>query len=108
MQTYLLSKLVTGMLVKLKLASRLQTGVGKKSMLMKARPTGTAQPKESSMTDHVYKSIELTGSSNVSIEDAVIKAIAKASETWRNIQWFNVIEPEDKYMTARWPIGKSR
>lgn len=59
---------------------------------MPACQTGTAQPKESSMSDHVYKSLELTGSSSISIEDAVSKAIAKASETVRNIQWFNVIE----------------
>lgn len=44
------------------------------------------------MSDHVYKSIELTGSSTQSIEDAVSKAIAKASESLRNIQWFNVVE----------------
>jgi dodecin len=44
------------------------------------------------MSDHVYKSLELTGSSTVGIEDAVDKAIAKASETVRNIQWFNVVE----------------
>jgi dodecin len=44
------------------------------------------------MSDHVYKSLELTGSSTVGIEDAVNKAIAKASETVRNIQWFNVVE----------------
>ena len=44
------------------------------------------------MSDHVYKSLELTGSSAVGIEDAVAKAIAKASETLRNIQWFNVVE----------------
>ena len=42
--------------------------------------------------DHVYKSIELTGSSTTSIEDAISKAIAKASESLRNIQWFNVVE----------------
>ena len=42
--------------------------------------------------DHVYKSIELTGSSTTSIEDAVGKAVAKASESLRNIQWFNVVE----------------
>lgn len=42
--------------------------------------------------DHVYKSIELTGSSTTSIEDAVSMAIAKASESLRNIQWFNVVE----------------
>jgi len=44
------------------------------------------------MSDHVYKSLELTGSSVSSIEDAVNRAIAKASETVRNIQWFNVVE----------------
>jgi dodecin len=44
------------------------------------------------MSDHIYKSLELTGSSTVGIEDAVNKAIAKASETVRNIQWFNVVE----------------
>ena len=42
--------------------------------------------------NHVYKSIELTGSSPTSIEDAVATAIAKASESLRNIQWFNVTE----------------
>lgn len=44
------------------------------------------------MSNHVYKQIELTGSSPTSIEDAVANAIAKASETIRNIQWFNVVE----------------
>lgn len=42
--------------------------------------------------NHVYKSIELTGSSPTSIEDAVTSAIAKASESLRNIQWFTVTE----------------
>ena len=44
------------------------------------------------MSNHVYKSIELTGSSPISIEEAVNGAIAKASETLRNIQWFSVTE----------------
>lgn len=44
------------------------------------------------MTQHVYKHIELTGSSKVSIEDAVQNAVAKASETVRNLRWFKVIE----------------
>jgi flavin-binding protein dodecin len=47
---------------------------------------------ETAMSDHVYKSLELTGSSSTGIEDAVSRAIAKASETVRNIQWFNVTE----------------
>ena len=44
------------------------------------------------MGTHVYKQVELTGSSTTSIEDAVNRAIEKASETIRNIQWFNVVE----------------
>ena len=44
------------------------------------------------MSNHVYKLLELTGSSTTSIEDAVEGAIAKASETLRNIQWFEVTE----------------
>lgn len=44
------------------------------------------------MADHVYKHLELTGSSTVGIEDAVAKAIAKASLTVRNIHWFEVVE----------------
>lgn len=44
------------------------------------------------MSEHVYKSIELTGSSTQGIEDAVNNAIAKASESLRNIQWFNIVE----------------
>ena len=44
------------------------------------------------MSNHVYKTIELTGSSSKGIEDAVSTAIAKASETVRNMQWFEVVE----------------
>ena len=44
------------------------------------------------MTDHVYKSIELTGSSSSTVEDAVQNAIAKAAKTMRNMQWFQVME----------------
>lgn len=44
------------------------------------------------MSDHVYKLLELTGSSPVGIEDAVQNAIAKAGRTVRNMQWFEVVE----------------
>jgi flavin-binding protein dodecin len=44
------------------------------------------------MSKHVYKILELTGSSPTSIEEAVAGAVAKAHETIRNIQWFEVIE----------------
>ena len=44
------------------------------------------------MSSHVYKTIELTGSSTTGIEDAVNTAVAKAHETVRNMQWFEVVE----------------
>lgn len=44
------------------------------------------------MADHVYKSLELTGSSNTSIEDAVKNAVAKASQTMHNLRWFEVTD----------------
>ena len=44
------------------------------------------------MAEHVYKLLELTGSSSLGIEDAVKSAIGKANETVRNIHWFEVTE----------------
>jgi flavin-binding protein dodecin len=44
------------------------------------------------MSDHVYKTIELVGSSTRSMEDAVQKAIGKAAETVRNLRWFEVLD----------------
>lgn len=44
------------------------------------------------MKDHVYKLIELTGTSNTSIEDAVARAIQRAHKTIKNLCWFQVIE----------------
>lgn len=44
------------------------------------------------MSDHVYKIIEITGSSTKSVEDAVNTAVAKASESLKNIRWFEVTD----------------
>jgi flavin-binding protein dodecin len=44
------------------------------------------------MNDHVYKTLELVGSSATGIEDACARAIAKAHETIRNIRWFEIVE----------------
>ncbi len=44
------------------------------------------------MTGHVYKTIELTGSSPVGTDDAIKRAVAKAGETIRNLRWFEVVE----------------
>ena len=44
------------------------------------------------MTNHVYKSLELTGSSTTSSDDAIRVAIEKASESVRDIRWFEVLD----------------
>ena len=44
------------------------------------------------MSDHVYKKIELVGSSPNSIEEAVANALARAEKTIRNMRWFEVTE----------------
>ena len=44
------------------------------------------------MSDHVYKTIEVTGSSATGSDDAIKKAIARAAKSVRNMQWFKVDE----------------
>ncbi len=44
------------------------------------------------MSDHVYKVIELVGSSSDSIDDAIENAIDTASDSVRNMRWFEVVE----------------
>lgn len=59
------------------------------------------------MKDHVYKQLELVGSSARGIEDAVSKALAKASKTLRNIHWFQIIETRghvEKGKVAHWQV----
>lgn len=49
-------------------------------------------PNNCCMSDHVYKKIELVGSSRSSIEEAVANALARAEKTIRNMRWFEVTE----------------
>jgi flavin-binding protein dodecin len=44
------------------------------------------------MHDHVYKIVELAGSSEKSIEDAINIAISRASKTLRNLRWFEILQ----------------
>lgn len=44
------------------------------------------------MSDHVYKKTEIVGSSKTSIEDAIEKAIERASATLKHVDWFEVTE----------------
>ena len=59
------------------------------------------------MSEHVYKSIELTGSSKKSVEDAIEKAVARASKTVRNMRWLQVVETRgyiEKEKVAYWQV----
>ncbi len=44
------------------------------------------------MSDHIYKHIELTGSSTESLEQAIRNAVQRASKTVQNMRWFEVID----------------
>jgi dodecin len=44
------------------------------------------------MSDHVYKSIEITGSSPDGVTQAIERAVAKASQSLRGLDWFEVTE----------------
>ena len=59
------------------------------------------------MSEHVYKSIELTGSSKTGIEEAIRNAIAKASQSLRNMQWFQVTDTRGHIVdgkVAHWQV----
>ena len=44
------------------------------------------------MDDHVYKIVELVGSSGTSIEDAIQTAVRRANHSLRNLRWFEVVQ----------------
>jgi flavin-binding protein dodecin len=59
------------------------------------------------MTEHVYKTLELTGSSKKGIEQAVENAIARAAKTVRNMRWLQVTETRGyivKGKVAYWQV----
>ena len=59
------------------------------------------------MPDHVYKTIELVGSSTRGMEDAVQKAVAKAAETVRNLRWFEIVNTRghiEEGRVAHWQV----
>src|SRR5262245_21617220 len=58
----------------------------------RGRSASAAIRKELTVSEHVYKLVELVGSSKTSIEDAVQNAIGKAGESLRNLRWFQVTE----------------
>jgi flavin-binding protein dodecin len=44
------------------------------------------------MSDHVYKVVEIVGSSSKGTDDAIQNAIGRASKTLKNLDWFEVME----------------
>jgi flavin-binding protein dodecin len=59
------------------------------------------------MENHVYKLIELTGTSTQSIEDAIQSALKRAGSTVKNLRWFQVVETRgeiDKDHVAHWQV----
>jgi dodecin len=59
------------------------------------------------MSAHIYKKIELVGSSTKSIEDAVANAVSKAAVTEKNLRWLEVIETRahlDEGKIAHWQV----
>ena len=53
------------------------------------------------MSDHVYKSVEITGTSPDSVQSAIDNAIAKASETLRHLDWFEVVDVRGRVEDGR-------
>jgi dodecin len=53
------------------------------------------------VTNHVYKIIELAGSSETSIEDAIQGAITRATEGLRHMRWFEVTETRGQVENGR-------
>ena len=59
------------------------------------------------MSNHIYKKVELTGSSVKGIEDAVERAVEKASKSIRNMRWFEVIDTRghmENNKIAHWQV----
>ena len=59
------------------------------------------------MPDHIYKHIELTGSSKTSVEEAVQNAVAKANESVRNMRWFQMVDLRghiDNGIVSHWQV----
>ncbi len=53
------------------------------------------------MSEHVYKTVELVGSSASGMEDAIGNAIARAGRTLRNLRWFEVVETRGEIAEGR-------
>lgn len=60
------------------------------------------------MSDHVYKKVEVVGSSKESLENAIENAVNRASRTLNNLRWFEVGEIRghiDNGKVEHWQVG---
>ena len=59
------------------------------------------------MSNHVYKTIELTGSSPKGLQEAINNAVKKASKTLHNLRWFQVLDTRGEIengKVAHWQV----
>jgi flavin-binding protein dodecin len=59
------------------------------------------------MSEHVYKTVEIVGSSPAGIQPAIERAVAKAAETVRNMRWLEVVETRghlENGKVAHWQV----
>lgn len=59
------------------------------------------------MKDHTYKLIELVGTSNTGVEEAVNNALQRAGQTVKNMRWFEILETRgeiDQNKVAHWQV----
>lgn len=60
------------------------------------------------MSEHVYKTIEVYGSSTTGVQDAIEKAVAKAGQSVRNMRWLQMTEVRghiDDGKVQHWQVG---
>ena len=59
------------------------------------------------MPDHIYKKIEIVGTSTTTVEDAIHHALARAAQTVDNMQWFELVETRgniESGKVAHWQV----
>jgi dodecin len=64
-------------------------------------PLVKSHHEERTMTDHVYKTIHITGTSKQGVEEAIKGAVAKAASSVHNLRWFKVTDVRGEISGAK-------
>ena len=72
-------------------ATAVPTVTGRNKTIDFATKAAALQRGQVPAEDHIYRVIELVGTSETSIEDAIASALARADKTLRNLRWFEVV-----------------